>query len=364
MKKQILILSLGLIFLLFSCAPKLATVTEEDIEELRVDYNAGKIESVENLIAVYKDPLQSLETRIAALRALAETQHPDAIKIIHDFMAQSVGLNYGLLTATANALIDNPTPENLSAMVDGVISAQTKYTEFRTNILEKIESADITLQVEQLLNLYQAEKENYLKMQESLTKVLGSTADDKVIPILINIAQDKTVKPSVRSLAIEILGRKEHPLVTEAFIEMLSDPKSQVRLRDFALQVIEDVEEPRVILALLETFNAGKAEYLKLAEVLTRALGNFSSQAVVPTLIEIAKNPEFPLKTRREALTALIKFKDPDIFQQLLPMMEKPDNYILFDEMTSMATELGDPDAFNQLRQKAYQAQKSMLENP
>lgn len=365
MKKKLYTLFLSVLILMFAaCTSKVATITEEDVEELRVNYNKGELQTIEDMMAIYKDPTQPIETRIAALNAMAQTQHPDALKLMHDFMDQGVGLNYALLTATANSLMDNPTPENVDAMVSGLVSAQEKYIEFRTAIMTKLESTDITLQVEQLLKLYQTEKENYAKMQESLTRVLGSADDDKVIPILINIAKDRTVSLSVRSLALEILGKRKHPLVTQAFIEMLGDPESQGQIRDFALQAIGDIKQADVILALLETFNAGKEEYFQITEILTNALGDFSDPAVVPTLIEIVKNSEFPLQTRKDALTALTKFNDPDIFDQLLPMMEDSRNYVLFDEMTAMASALGDVQAFNKLRQKALEAQRKAMVTP
>lgn len=364
MKKLIYLSVIASILLFATCSSKVATITEEDVEELRVDYNKGNLETIDNMMAIYTDPTQTVETRIAILQAMAQTQHPDAMKIIHDFMAQGVGLNYGLLTATASALTDNPIPENVEAMVRGLISAQRKYIEFRTAVMAKLETTDITLQIEQLLNLYQTEKENYALMQESLTRVLGSAEDDKVIPILINIAKDKTVSLSVRSLALGILGKKQHPLVTETFIEMLGNPESQQQIKDFALQAIGDVKQADVILALLETFNTGKDEYFQLTEILTRALGDFSDPAVVPTLVEITQNSEFPLKTRRDALAALTKFNDPEIFEQLLPMMENPRNYILFDEMSTMASALGDAEAFNKLRQKAFEAQQKAMVTP
>ncbi|HDP66964.1 MAG TPA: HEAT repeat domain-containing protein [Candidatus Marinimicrobia bacterium] len=352
------------ILLFAACASKVATITEEDVEKLRVDYNKGDLNTIEDLMAIYKDPTQPIETRIAVLQVMAETRHPDALKLIHDFMAQGVGLNYALLTATASALINNPTPENIDAMVAGLVSAQKKYIEFRTGVMAKLENAEITTQVEQLLNLYQTEKENYALMQESLTRVLGSAADDKVVPILINIAKDKTVSLSVRSLALEILGKRQHPLITQTFIEMLGDPESQRQIRNFALQAIGDIKQADVILALLETFNSGKEDYFKLTEILARALGDFSDPAVVPALVEITQNREFPLKTRKDALSALIKFNDPEIFKQLLPMMEDPQNYVLFDEMTAMATALGDPEAFEDLRRKAFQAQQKAMVTP
>ncbi|MFA4838174.1 MAG: HEAT repeat domain-containing protein [Candidatus Neomarinimicrobiota bacterium] len=344
-----------------ACSSKVATITTKDVEQLRVDYNKGKIQTMDDLIAIYKDPTQPIETRIAAMQALAQTRHPDALKILHDFMDQSVGLNYALLTATSNVLIENPTPKNVKSMVNGIVQAQKRYSEFRTNVFSKLETAKAEIKVEQILNLYSAEKENYTMMQESLTKVMGSLGDDKVVPILIAIAKDNSVKISIRSLALELLGKKTHPLVTQAFIEMLGDPETQLQVRDFAFKTVADVKESRVLLALLETFNKSREEYLTLLEALMKALGDYSDPAVVPTLIEIAKDTEFPLTIRKDALIALIKFKDPEVFDKLLPMFENPANFVLFDQMTTMATQIGGPGPLNKLRLTTLKAQQNAM---
>ncbi|PIS28261.1 MAG: hypothetical protein COT43_06800 [Candidatus Marinimicrobia bacterium CG08_land_8_20_14_0_20_45_22] len=342
-----------------SCSSKVATITTKDIEQLRVDYNKGKIQTMDDLIAIYKDPTQPIETRIAAMQALAQTKHPDALKIMYDFMNQSIGLNYALLTATSNALVENPTPENIKAMVNGIVQAQKRYSEYRTHVFSKLETVKAEIKVEQILNLYAAEKENYMLMQESLTKVMGSLGDDKVVPILIAIAKDNSVKISIRSLALELLGKKTHPLVTQTFIEMLGDPETQLQVRDFAFKAIADVKESRVLLALLETFNKSHEEYLNLLEALMKALGDYNDPAVVPTLIEIAKDTEFPMTIRKDALTALIKFKDPKVFEKLLPMFENPNNFVLFDQMTTMATQIGGTAPLNKLRLTALKAQQN-----
>ncbi|HPY01561.1 MAG TPA: hypothetical protein PLC51_09885, partial [Candidatus Marinimicrobia bacterium] len=342
---------------LMSCAPETATIDPRQVEKLRVDYNRGKIQKLDDLIAIYQDQAQPIETRIAAVNALAETQHPDAIKAMHDFMDQSVGLNYALLNATATALTKHATPDNVDAMVEGIVSAQKKYINFRTGVMEKMEDLNVALQVEALLKLYQSEKENYVLMQESLTKLLGSIPDDRVIPILINIAKDESVNISTRSLAMEILGKKRHPLITETFIEMLGDPEQQLALRDFAIKSIEDVKESRVILALLETLNQSREEHLVLLDALTRAMGDYSDPAVIPALVEIAKNTDYPVATRRNALSALVKFQDIEAFKQLLPIMESPEGYVLYDEMAQIATAIGQPEVLNQLRLAALKAQ-------
>ncbi|HPC36136.1 MAG TPA: hypothetical protein P5268_02240 [Candidatus Marinimicrobia bacterium] len=362
MKAKSIIIIMLILGSLMSCAHETTTIDPRQVEKLRVDYNRGKIQKVDDLIAIYKDQSQPIETRIAAVNALAETKHPDAIKAMHDFMDQAGGLNYALLNATATALTKHATPENVAAMVDGIVSAQKKYVNFRTGVMEKMQKLDVALQVEALLKLYQSEKENYVFMQESLTKLLGSIPDDRVIPILINIAKDESVNIATRSLAMEILGKKRHPLITEAFIEMLGDPEKQLALRDFAIKSIEDVKESRVILALLETLNQSREEYFVLVDALTKAMGDYSDPAVVPALIEIVKNTDYPTATRQSALAALVKFKDLEAFNQLLPIMENPENYVLYDEMTKLATAIGQPEVLDQFRRAALKAQLKALE--
>jgi|GEM_PF-6840639 len=58
--KNILIITL-ILGGLISCASKMATIDTKDIEKLRVDYNRGKIETIDDLIAIYKDPFQPVK---------------------------------------------------------------------------------------------------------------------------------------------------------------------------------------------------------------------------------------------------------------------------------------------------------------
>ncbi len=350
---------IGLV-LFFSCGGQKPLVTEEKVEELRVDYNKGKLETMEDIISVFQDPSQPTATRIAAMKALTKTEHPDAKEALKDYVKQCSELNYSLLTATVTELMKNQDPDKADAVIQGITTAQDKYIKFRTTVFEKIEKSNIEMQAIQLLKIYQIEKENYIAMQNSFTMLLGSMKDDKVIPILINIAKDRTIKPGTRSLAMEILGKKKHPMITEFFIGMLNNPDDQLQIRDFALEAIGDVKESRVILALLESYNSGKEEYYTLMHGLTKALGDYSDPKIAPALIDITLDNELPLTIRQDAISALIQYKDPEIFQKLLPMMENPDNYVLFDEMSEMALELDTKISLNQLRARAFQAQKSV----
>ncbi|HOG75149.1 MAG TPA: hypothetical protein PLQ47_02850, partial [Candidatus Marinimicrobia bacterium] len=75
MKAKSIIIIMLVLGVLMSCAPKTTTVDLRAVEKLRVDYNRGKAQKIDNLIAIYKDQSQPLETRIAAVNALAEIRH-------------------------------------------------------------------------------------------------------------------------------------------------------------------------------------------------------------------------------------------------------------------------------------------------
>jgi len=359
--KTKLITTLILSFLILSCGSQKEVVTIEDVEEMRVDYNRGKLKSSAALITVFQDPLQPLTTRISAMKALIATEHPDALDALHGYLQECSDINYALLTATANEVMKREYPEDVSAIVNGIASAQEKYTNYRTAVFNKLKQINVDLQVEPIFKLYQIERENYVAMQETLTTLLGSIGDERVIPILINIAKDKTLKPSVRSMAMEILGKKRHPLITETFTDMLSDPDDQLKIRDFALKATDDISDSRLIIALIEALNAERKDYYALTSALTRALGDYSDPNIVPALLKIAQSADLPQTTRRDAIAALVKFRNPEIYSQILTLMESPQNYMFYDEVYKMAKEIGGKEPLEQLRALELKAQKRAM---
>ena len=72
-------------------------------------------------------------------------------------------------------------------------------------------------------------------MNNLLTMRLGSLGDEKVIPILMNIAQDKEVDIYTRNRAVEILARKESPELIDYFIGMLGEPASRDKVNEYAM---------------------------------------------------------------------------------------------------------------------------------
>ena len=115
-----------------------------------------------------------------------------------------------------------------------------------------------------LLELYEINKRQQVRMDSLLTYTLGSMKDSRVIPWLIDISRDINIDVSVRSIAIDILSKKEGPEVTNYFIDMLGDPKTNLRAKEFALQAMGDIEESQILSSILSAYNQGKAEYSML----------------------------------------------------------------------------------------------------
>ena len=79
--KQLSIILLAVILLL-GCAIRQTPYSLEDVEKHRLMYKKGKRKSLQILIDIYRDPNQTLEVRIEALRTLAESRHPMTISAI------------------------------------------------------------------------------------------------------------------------------------------------------------------------------------------------------------------------------------------------------------------------------------------
>ncbi|MBO8150961.1 MAG: HEAT repeat domain-containing protein [Candidatus Marinimicrobia bacterium] len=363
MKKYLFcLLILTAVAFLSSCSTGKQAITQKDIEALRVKYYKGRMGSINELIYILRNKNLPYEVRLKALDVLAETKHPDAEKAIRDFVSDALEISYEMLLQAADRLSQGKDPQNVEALVKGLVTAQGKYVEYRTQVMKKLSGMQPEIEVESLLDLYESERKDYIKYQESLTKLLGNLGDDRVIPILIDIARNPENNLSTRSLAIEILSRKDDPTITEAFIDMLQDPETQLKFKDFALQAMDDVPTYKMITALSELYKVDKEEHLILLEKLTEAVKDVNDTALVPILTDIALSEIYPYKIRENAILSLVKFRDKEVFFKLLPLLEDARNYVLYDAIYQMARELNDKEVLDKLRETELKAQKSIFQ--
>jgi len=346
MKKYLFcLLILTAVAFLSSCSTGKQAITQKDIEALRVKYYKGRMGSINELIYILRNKNLPYEVRLKALDVLAETKHPDAEKAIRDFVSDALEISYEMLLQAADRLSQGKDPRNVEALVKGLVTAQGKYVEYRTQVMKKLSGMQPEIEVESLLDLYESERK-----------------DDRVIPILIDIARNPENNLSTRSLAIEILSRKDDPTITEAFIDMLQDPETQLKFKDFALQAMDDVPTYKMITALSELYKVDKEEHLILLEKLTEAVKDVNDTALVPILTDIALSEIYPYKIRENAILSLVKFRDKEIFFKLLPLLEDARNYVLYDAIYQMARELNDKEVLDKLRETELKAQKSIFQ--
>ena len=183
--------------------------------------------------------------------------------------------------------------------------------------------------------------------------------DSRVIPWLIDISRDINIDVSVRSIAIDILSKKEGPEVTNYFIDMLGDPKTNLRAKEFALQAMGDIEESQILTSILSAYNQGKAEYSMLLNHLLNAVAEFKDPSLIEPLKEIVKSEDYPQNMRLRALQAVSDFNDESIIPEIITILEDPNNYIFYPEILDMLKKMKKLDEYkNSLRIAAFKAYK------
>ena len=81
-------------------------ITFELIQKLRTDFNEGKLQAIEEMIAIYNDTNQPFEVRIAAGKALAESQHPTALNAITETVGEAAALDVTFMVASIELLAE------------------------------------------------------------------------------------------------------------------------------------------------------------------------------------------------------------------------------------------------------------------
>ena len=72
-------------------------ISYELIENLSLSFSEGKLQALEEMIAIYNDSNQPFDVRMAAGRALAATQHPTALNALSITVGEAAALNLSLI---------------------------------------------------------------------------------------------------------------------------------------------------------------------------------------------------------------------------------------------------------------------------
>ena len=335
------------------------------VQELKSAYRGGNIRALDELIEVYQESDLHVKLRVAAGKTLAQTQHPRALHAISEMVATTTAVDYTLLNESISMLgMFSENPKAANALVRSMRKMEKRTNEVHIALVKSLNRVRTKDQILALLDLYEVAKSNMSRTERLLTETMGAIGSDQVVPVLTSVARDPKINIGIRNKAVEILGKKNPNDVAIAFAELLGDPNTNLEVREFALNTMKGVKEENLVLALLNTYNMGKTQYYRLLNTMLAALGEFDDPEVKKAVIEIAHSNDYPTDIRKKAIDNLAAFNDPSVVDGLLPMLEKKENYIYYDNIINMVYALGEEKKnAESVRRMAFKAHFSRREH-
>ena len=367
-RSKALILLLLLSFTLNSCSfikklfpgkkEEAPSVTFELIDKLRIAYEDGRIQALEELISIYNDSSLPFEARIEAGRVLGDSQHPTALNAIAQAVSSGTALDITFMEESIKLLAKfRENPKAAEAMIQGMENIELKTNSLHMTLVRSLNKIRVEDQVLALLDLYEIAHANVERTDQLLAETLGAIGTEEVVPILVSIAKNPILKIGVRNRAVEILGKKDPGEVANAFAELLNDPATNLEVREFALKTMRGVKQENLILALLNTYNAGRSEYYSLLNTLLETLGNFDDPQVFKAIIQIGLTEDLPIDLRIKAIESLGGLNNPNVIPRFLPLLADAKNYTLHGSIVQMIGRLGKQDLYHEeIRRLAFTA--------
>ena len=335
-------------------------ISYELIENLSTAFSEGKLQALEEMIAIYNDTNQPYDVRMAAGVALAETQHPTALNALSEAVGEAAALDVTFMIGSIELLAQfRDDPRAADAMISAMNKVEEKTNELELSLVKNLNKVRTKDQVMALLDLYAVSRSNFNRTEKLLTETLGALGTDEVVPILTQISRDPFVNLGIRNRALEILGKKDPTQVAGAFAELLGDPATNLEVRDFALSTMKGVKEENLVLALLQTYRTGKDQYYNILNTLLEALGEFDDPEIRKAVIEIAKNDSYPLEIRIKAIEKLADISDQSVIPSLMPILSDYNQYKLHVAVIQTITNLGAYAEFEQeIHRRTFEAHK------
>ena len=329
----------------------------EEIYQLKTLYEFGNQSALEVLIQIYQDKNQLYDIRILCLDALSTIDNPlvkDAIKSTVENV-EFIELEY--LIKSIEILNDYGDLQSTNSLVTGLKNSENKIMDLRETIVNAIGENGSNDEILTLIDLYEISMSNHSRMNELLTLTLGNMDDDRSIPLLMKIASDKNINIRIRNTAVEVLSRKNAPELVDYFIEMLGDPETNEEMLGFVNNAMSNIQNDRMTMALLESFQTGKNRYYASLHSIMSAMDEYNNPQIKPAFIEIATTEGFPRLLRVKAINSLANFKDSQVLDYIVPILENPSNYEFYFDILDLANKLNaDEKYMNTIRNAAYKA--------
>ena len=337
--------------------------TLEDVEKHRLNFKNGDSKSLQLLTEIYKDNNQSYDVRLAAIRALSESRHPMIINDIQSSVRNASLIELGLMQEAIKILINFQEISSTDSLIAALNATEEKSMEIHASILHAIGENSRKDEVHLIIKLYEVNKRKNVQMNSLLTTTLGEMGDDKVIPILMEIAKNKNLSIDIRSQAVEVLSKKQAPELVDFFVEMLGDPISREKVNEYVFDVMGEIPEERMMLALIEAYQIGRHKYYALLNTIINSLDNYDHPEIKSVYFEIAQTSDFPSNIRLKAFKGLTRFSDPEVIDGVVELLNDPANYIYYNEIIGMLHESGMYEKYeDKLRIAAYNAMRKEAE--
>jgi|TARA_B100002051_G_C16708755_1_gene625420 hypothetical protein len=340
-------------------------ISYELIENLSLSFSEGKLQALEEMIAIYNDSNQPFDVRMAAGRALAATQHPTALNALSITVGEAAALNVTFMIASIELLAQfRDDPRAADAMVAAMNRVEEKTNTLQMALVQNLNKVRTKDQVLALLDLYEVSKSNFNRTEKLLTETLGALGTDEVVPILTEISRNPSVRIGIRNRALEILGKKDPSQVAGAFAELLGDPETNLEVRDFALDTMKGVKEENLILALLQTYRTGKDQYYNILNTLLEALGEFDDPDIRRAVLEVGMNDDYPMEIREKAISKLPDIGDDRVIPSIMPILSDHNQFKLHDAVIQTVKDFGAYKNYEQeIKKRTFEAhQKSESE--
>lgn len=357
LKKGILILGTGIfLFLIIGCGSS-GAVTQDAVNKSYSEYRDGKKKALNNLISYYRDPTVPMEVRQLALQKVIESNDPIGLQAVRNSLKNAEDLDYSLFKTGLKALSKTRDPENTNTILQAMATSRASYVAVRDEMFAVIEDQVDARSVAVILKLYADAQEDYASFLQNLTLTLGKMDDARVVPVLMSIASNPKIEMGIRNLAIEILATKNDPAVARLLADMLNNPSTQDQVKTYAISVVDEMKDARLIASLIDALHDEQNTYYTMVDAITGALGDFDDPELKIALIKVAKDDQMPSRFRKRAIVSLSKFQDPETADQLIEILNNPDNFIFYNDIRTMVENIGSDDLIKKMQDVARSTQ-------
>lgn len=336
-----LLLPFMVLLSMWSCTAN-EEISTATVDEVYSDYRSGDKKALNNLISYYRDPSLPQDLRKAALYKIIESNDPIGLQAVRNSLKDGEDIDYELFNIGVQALSKTKDVENIRTILIAMETSRKAYVKTRDNMFEIVEDQVDARSIALILKMYAEAKTDYAAFLKNLTLTLGRMDDDRVVPILMQIAKNPKIEISTRNLAVEILASKKDPAIATMLAEMLQSPRTQKQVEDFAIVVMDEYKDERLLTALIEALHNEEATYHSMVDAITRALGDFDDPKLKGALLMVATDDTLPSRYRRRAITNLAKLEDPEIADSLIEILKNPENFTFYKDIKLLVQNLDD----------------------